>query len=181
MKNCSNNNCNQVNPQPFSEFFKRNSSSLRTQCKSCDKYTRKIRYDVNPKLYKEKNAINTREYRKANPDKCLMQERSRRKKSPEQYLLKAARDRANKKNLPFNLSIDDILIPKFCPYFGVSLFVGKKSDKSQSPSIDRLIPELGYIKGNIEVISYRANVIKNDGTAEEHLKISQRMIKLGIK
>jgi hypothetical protein len=38
-----------------------------------------------------------------------------------------------------------------------------------SPSLDRIKPELGYVPGNIQVISARANVMKNDATPEELL------------
>jgi hypothetical protein len=41
--------------------------------------------------------------------------------------------------------------------------------------LDRIIPEEGYVAGNVNVVSYRANRIKNDGTAEEHLKIADWM------
>jgi hypothetical protein len=45
--------------------------------------------------------------------------------------------------------------------------VDKNSNKELSPSIDRMIPELGYVKGNIKSISYEANRIKkNDCTIE---------------
>ena len=40
-----------------------------------------------------------------------------------------------------------------------------------SPSLDRIVPELGYVKGNIRVISNRANHLKSDATLEEHRKI----------
>lgn len=45
------------------------------------------------------------------------------------------------------------------------------------PGFIDLIPSLGYVKGNIDIISYRANMIKNCGTIEEHMKIVQYMNK----
>lgn len=38
--------------------------------------------------------------------------------------------------------------------------------------MDRVIPELGYVKGNVEIISYRANRLKNDATYHELRAIS---------
>lgn len=44
-----------------------------------------------------------------------------------------------------------------------------------SPSLDRIKPELGYVKGNIRVISFKANSIKNDASIEELRQILQYM------
>ena len=54
------------------------------------------------------------------------------------------------------------------------------SDTDNSPSIDRLIPELGYIKGNVNVISLRANIIKNNATKDELIKIANWMESKGL-
>lgn len=40
-----------------------------------------------------------------------------------------------------------------------------------SPSIDKVDPELGYIKGNIRVISFKANRMKQDNTKEQLEKL----------
>ena len=44
--------------------------------------------------------------------------------------------------------------------------IGTK-DKQKSPSLDRIIPEKGYVKGNIIVVSLKANTMKNNATIEE--------------
>jgi len=40
-----------------------------------------------------------------------------------------------------------------------------------SPSIDRMIPAKGYVKGNVQIISYRANRLKAHGSLEDLRKI----------
>ena len=40
-----------------------------------------------------------------------------------------------------------------------------------SPTIDRIVPELGYVKGNVVVVSAKANRIKNDATITEILSV----------
>jgi hypothetical protein len=113
-----------------------------------------------------------------NPDKAKdSRERSRKKRinKPRQgskdsfilEMLRAARYRAKKKNLPFDLSYDVLTIPERCPILNIPLFRGTSLSKDNSPSIDRIIPELGYINSNVRIISYRANRIKNDATLAE--------------
>jgi len=40
-------------------------------------------------------------------------------------------------------------------------------DRNTSPSLDRLVGDLGYVPMNVVVISYRANRMKNDSTLAE--------------
>jgi hypothetical protein len=57
-----------------------------------------------------------------------------------------------------------------CPALGVPLVFGRRSPNN--PSLDRIKPELGYVKGNIAVISRRANAIKQDATADELFRVA---------
>lgn len=92
-----------------------------------------------------------------------------REKHPEQVLLSAAKNRAKKQGIRFRLTVDDLPpIPEFCPVFGIPLFTslsGKATDNS--PSLDRLIPWLGYIPNNVHWISWRANKLKSDASFAE--------------
>lgn len=78
-----------------------------------------------------------------------------------------ARMRAKKFNLEFTIEEADIIIPEKCPLTGVELFPGKLTTSKHSPSLDRIDNTKGYIKGNIQVISYNANKLKNNFTPEE--------------
>lgn len=82
-----------------------------------------------------------------------------------------AKRRAKKKQVPFDITKDDIDIPEYCPVLGINIEVNNSYAKASSPTIDRIIPQKGYVKGNIKVISYRANTIKNDATIDELKKI----------
>lgn len=82
------------------------------------------------------------------------------------------RTRAKKKDLPFNLEASYIksIMVTHCPVLGIELdySLGNKGHAQQnSPSIDRIVPELGYIEGNIIIVSYRANSLRQDATIEE--------------
>ena len=79
----------------------------------------------------------------------------------------SAKNRARKKKIPFNIEVSDIIIPDICPVLGIELYKSNKIKSSNSPSLDRIIPSLGYVKGNIRVISSRANTLKNNATVQE--------------
>ena len=83
--------------------------------------------------------------------------------------------RAKRKKLPFNIDIEDIIIPKNCPVLGIPIEVNVGGDRmsNNSPTLDKFIPSKGYVKGNINIISWRANSLKSDGTTEEWMKISK--------
>ena len=87
-----------------------------------------------------------------------------------------AKRRAELKGWDFNLTNDYIedIFPKdwICPVFKTKM---KINGGDTSPSIDRVDSTKGYIQGNIQWISYRANVIKNNGTIEEHEAIIKYM------
>lgn len=79
----------------------------------------------------------------------------------------------------FTISIEDVEFVTHCPVLGVKLdwFASKRCENS--PSYDRIDPKLGYVRGNVAIISMRANRIKNDGSAEDHRKIYQWMTAMG--
>ena len=91
-------------------------------------------------------------------------------------LLHSAKKRAKVKNLLFDIVYTDVVVPDNCPVLGVPLVIKQAGDKTHgrySPSLDRIIPSLGYVKGNIQVISHLANAMKQDATAEELLKFAE--------
>lgn len=69
-----------------------------------------------------------------------------------------AKSRARRKGLPFNIVVEDIVIPEVCPVLGTPMEV---------PSIDQHDPGKGYVTGNVVIMSNRANTLKNNGTLEE--------------
>lgn len=100
------------------------------------------------------------------------------KQNPERILMYSAKQRAKKNNLPFNLSIEDIIIPEKCPLLGIDLILDNDRTQPDSPSLDRLIPDLGYVKGNVLVVSHRANTIKNNATPDELLLLTDNLMKI---
>lgn len=90
---------------------------------------------------------------------------------PRLKMIYAAKSRAKKTGLPFNLGPQDFQIPPSCPVFGFPLNINTAGTaRFNSPSLDRIVPRLGYIKGNVQVISHKANTMKSDASLTE-LKI----------
>jgi hypothetical protein len=89
--------------------------------------------------------------------------------SPERRMIKDAKYRAKKKNIPFNLVLGDIKIPDKCPVLNIPMKRG--GNKWDSPSLDRIDNTKGYTKDNIIVVSFRANHFKNFSTVEELEKV----------
>lgn len=86
------------------------------------------------------------------------------------YAVSGAKQRAFKTGAPFDLSNAFVrsIIPDVCPVFKTPfVFVGAKKMRPESPTLDKIKPELGYIEGNVAVISAKANAIKSNATAEE--------------
>jgi hypothetical protein len=84
------------------------------------------------------------------------------------YLWRIAKRRADRKGVPFSITPADVIVPTHCPVLGTRLERGSaKGETDTSPTIDRLVPALGYAPGNIRVISGRANRIKSNATVAE--------------
>jgi len=90
-----------------------------------------------------------------------------------------ARDRARKNNLPFNITTKYLqtIAGNECPVFRTPFQWGPSGlgfgkFLPNGPQLDRIIPELGYVVGNVAFISHKANRIKGEGTMVEHYAIA---------
>jgi len=78
---------------------------------------------------------------------------------------------AKTKNLPFNMEAADIVIPPVCPVLGLPFVFGADGYRHpHGPSVDRIIPALGYVKGNVRVICNLANRLKHELTDAADLR-----------
>jgi hypothetical protein len=87
----------------------------------------------------------------------------------------STRHRAKKLGIPFTLTVDWLKnnTPEICPVLEIPLVRGIENGLDSSPSIDRLIPELGYTQENCRVISHRANTIKSSASPKELRKVAK--------
>lgn len=79
---------------------------------------------------------------------------------------------ARRQGIEFWISFSEIDWPTHCPILGIKLDYDTEGRQENSVSFDRIDPSKGYVPGNVIVISWRANRLKNDGTWEEHKKIA---------
>lgn len=77
---------------------------------------------------------------------------------------------AKKRGIDFDMTAEDLLEigqPKVCKYLGMELDYAADSIKPESASVNRIDPRKGYVRGNIEIISNKANSMLLDATPEE--------------
>lgn len=149
-KPCS--KCGEV--KPLTEFGRQPGcrDGLKTYCKLC-------------------RASQGKAWRAVSKEYCAAKTKAWRLGNPVPYMIQGAKTRAKKVGVPFNLEAIDVTIPDVCPVLGIPLVKGVGGHSPNSPSLDRIVPELGYVKGNVAVISNRANTIKNDANPEEILAV----------
>ena len=112
------------------------------------------------------------DWRANNPERSWDTKRKYLLRNPKRSMAYQAKLRSTTQEVPFNITEHDFEIPEYCPVLDIELNPSSGRATDSSPSLDRIIPELGYVPKNIRVVSWRANRIKADGTAEEHDRIA---------
>jgi hypothetical protein len=132
-----------------SEFY-----SGRRECKRCT-------YDSRKEYREEYKSTHNQ-----NNQKYYYSERTNSYRiDPRKYLFKVAKTRAKKQGQPFEICLDDIIIPEKCPILNVDIdfFIKNKADSYKyAASLDRIDNLKGYVPGNVRVISRKANMMKRD-------------------
>ncbi len=158
----------------FSEFTlnKNRSDKLTVWCKTCSKQSRDEYYSKNKDKIKEKHL----EWRAKNKEYIASQRLIKKEEDPRKIMLYSAKYRANQKGLPFNLELNDIVIPEYCPILNIKLEFFHESQNRTSPSLDRIDSTLGYTKDNVQVISWLANTMKSNASKDELLLFADWVI-----
>lgn len=152
-------------------------------------------YNKRPKTEEQKRtaAECAKRWRLANPEKVRASQRRynskpsskeagrqksvrRRQRDPAGYMLTASRMRARKRGLEHSISKEDIVMPTHCPVLGIPLVFNEWKYDDNSPSLDRVDNSKGYVKGNVRVISNRANSLKRDASLGEVLAVYEYML-----
>lgn len=99
--------------------------------------------------------------------------RARRRRDPIWALLERARSRAQARALEFSIERADLVLPAVCPALGIPIQISDTRSQN-SPSLDRIEAVKGYVKGNVRVISDRANRHKSDRNLQELRALARR-------
>lgn len=127
--------------------------------------------DLTPEEYERRKAVWARAYAKRKAIKAGHSS-PRKKLTNIQHIKRRmyfhTRSSAKARGLEHSIEIDDIVLPEICPILKKPLNYGEfEHNKNMVPSLDRIDSTKGYIKGNVQVISWRANSLKNNATDEE--------------
>ena len=124
--------------RPSEEYYK-NRRGLHSTCKSC---------------YIKRNSEYQAKYRAKNRFAIRM---------------RSCRARSKEKGLPFNLTTEylESIWTNNCPAFGTTLNIDARKGSKEHAQLDRIIPDLGYVEGNVVWLSERANRIKDDASIED--------------
>lgn len=87
----------------------------------------------------------------------------------------SAKQRATEKGVPFTITVEDIeaIWTDRCPILDIELQRGTGCQTAASPSLDRIRPELGYVPGNIQILSLQANAMKSNATREQLIRFAE--------
>ena len=99
-----------------------------------------------------------------NPHKARKRALAWQRRNPSRCLFISTKCRAKRLGIAFNISESDIQIPLRCPVLDLVLSRGQEGPHDGSPTVDRIIPSKGYVKGNVIVICALANRVKSNQT-----------------
>ena len=124
------------------------------------------------------NSQYSTQHYKENRLKYIERAKEYQKAHPEKTILKSAKARAKEKGFEFNLEESDIIIPKICPLLGTEItFIQGQGNVWTNASIDRIDSSKGYVKGNIEIMSRLANMMKQFATQEQLITFAKNILR----
>lgn len=98
----------------------------------------------------------------------------------EARLLTTIKSKCKRFDIPFDLTIEDVVIPTHCPKTGIPLVVHKERGKYyDTPSVDRIDPKGGYVKGNIQIVCLWYNTAKLNFSEEDVLNLCKKVVEHG--
>jgi hypothetical protein len=110
-------------------------------------------------------------YRQSHKTEAAEWQRQWRADNPKDVMIINARVRAKQRSILCTIAVESLEWPTHCPIFGIELDYNatptgqrKHAPREAFPSLDRRDPTIGYVPGNVFVISYKANRLKQDAS-----------------
>lgn len=141
---------------------------------------RRSRYAKDPEKCKEYH----RKWREKNRARIAEYRAEERKLKAAAYLLREARNRAKKQNVPFNLTetaLQEMLAPMRCSATGLKLcwdWSGSSRSNPWAPSLDRIEGSRGYVDGNVRIVCWIYNSAKSDWPADLILSMAEALVEI---
>ncbi len=162
------------------EHASRKMKQYRAENREPLKQKAKERYQQNCEDWKAKSRANHHANRERRNERRGIMSQKARLSYPWRFLLHSAKDRARKKNLPFDLT-DAWASERWtgsCELTGVPFQLGQRrpGPKFYSPSIDKIKAELGYIQSNCRFVLWAINSFKHDGTNENMYAVASALL-----
>lgn len=127
--------------------------------------------------------VRFKKWRLNNPEKNMQlreNERTAHQKDPRRMMVRHAKYRAKLSGIEFSIEVDDIApCPEVCPLLGIPLFAanGAGALTANSPTLDRIKNDLGYVPGNVMIISHLANSSKRELCADQLMRLATNLKK----
>ena len=112
------------------------------------------------------DAEKTARSRLNNKDRLKLGQDLYRKEHPLKYLYALAKRKAKDRGKEFSILLEDLgNVPSVCPLLKIA--IDSYGNLDGRPSIDRIDSSKGYIPGNVWIISWKANRLKNNATIQD--------------
>jgi len=166
-------------PEAFSPYYRGKNGE---RCRECHS---KMWKERSPEQ-KAKAKRSTLAWVKKNQDKVTQNNREWRNHNLGRHFIHTSSQRAKRIDVPYSLTHEDLTpFPTICGYCGVGLAIRYGKRGPSSPSLDRIIPSLGYTKQNVVVCCWQCNRLKCDMTPPQltalAIRVSEVAKQRGIK
>jgi hypothetical protein len=164
----------------FSEFYaeKRSADGLRYSCKMCDHKRRlKREQGITPEQMERRKKLRSK-HRKTEAEYSQKYRQAHRAAD----LVRHAKKRAERRNLPFDLDqhltdLDNRLDVGVCEITGVPLIVSVGNGRGpMNPSLDRIVPSLGYVISNVRIVAYALNTAMGNWGLDPLLILAKALV-----
>lgn len=113
----------------------------------------------------KKRTNHPQKYYQENKERIREHQNNVKTRDPQAYLIWKTRASAKKRGIPFELCKEDLEIPEVCPILRTPF----EFNTDRTMTVDRIDNSKGYVRGNVQIISMKANTMKSNASVPELL------------